>query len=399
MKQVLIVDDESRLLQSIETGLQKYSDIFSVLTAENGKTAIEILSSTAIDLVVTDLRMPELDGFELLAHMSTNFPFIQTVVMTAFATPDIEERLNKSGNSVLLEKPIDFQKLADTIIEGLSQERSEDSITGFSLVNFLQLLGMEKKTCLLNVSSEEQSGYIFLDQGEIFAAVTESLKGEEALYVMLSWSDIRITFKKQPKRKITRIIDKPLMSLLIEGSRLIDEMKERERVEKAAQSEKAKKNDSPVYVEDDNEQPLSVAPKPIIKGDEDMAKLDDMLGKLGDVEGFMAAGVFTPNGEMAAQANSAGIKLAEIGSLANDVLLKAQKATDVMNVGRGKVVHIDAPNAHIIARCHNESDSFDETTAGKAHIHMVMLLKKEGNLAMAKIKLDSLVNEIAAEFR
>ena len=130
-----------------------------------------------------------------------------------------------------------------------------------------------------------------------------------------------------------------------------------------------------------------------------MSNLDETLGKLRDIEGFMAVGVFTPNGEMAAQVTAANLKLAEIGSLANDVLLKAQKATDVMNVGRGQVVHIEAPKAHIIARCLNEAEDFSQTQAGKAHIHLIVLMSRDANLAMAKIKLDSIIHQVAEAFR
>lgn len=130
-----------------------------------------------------------------------------------------------------------------------------------------------------------------------------------------------------------------------------------------------------------------------------MSNLEETLNKLRDVEGFMAIGVFTPNGEMAAQVTTANLKLAEIGSLANDVLLKAQKATDVMNVGRGQVVHIEAPKAHVIARCLNEADDFSQTQAGKAHIHLILLLSKDANLAMGKIKLESIIHQVAEAFR
>lgn len=130
-----------------------------------------------------------------------------------------------------------------------------------------------------------------------------------------------------------------------------------------------------------------------------MAKIEETLGRLKDVEGFMAVGIFTSNGEMAAQVNNSGIKIAEIGSLANDVLLKAQKATGMMDVGRGQTVHIEAPKAHIIAQCYNENADFSVTEAGKAHIHLVLLLAKDGNLAMAKMKLGSVIQEAAAAFR
>lgn len=411
MKQVLIVDDEFRLLQSIEAGLKKFKDKFQVITAANGKEAVEVLQEEHVDLLVTDLRMPEMDGFELVAHMTATFPFTPIIVMTAFATPEIEEKLNQAGTSKLLEKPIDFNKLAESIIDGLEQEGKEGSVAGFSLVNFLQLLGMEQKTCLLNVKDDEMDGYIYLDEGEIVAAVSGAFKGEDALFLLLACENVRITFKKLPKKKVVRMIDQPLMSLLLEGMRRVDESRAlSDETDKTTaeegQSPVAEKVEGEVQVskldnkipDEDNGKPYIVVHQPI-KGELEMGKLEETLGRLGEVEGFMAVGVFTPNGEMAAQVNSSGMKLAEIGSMANDVLLKAQKATKVMNVGRGHLVHIEAPSAHIIARCHNESDKFDDNEAGKAHIHMVMLINKDGNLAMAKIKMESVIGEVAAAFR
>ena len=76
-----------------------------------------------------------------------------------------------------------------------------------------------------------------------------------------------------------------------------------------------------------------------------MATIAEVLEKFKVVDGFQAVGAFSPNGEIVAQCNVASIDLAALGSLANDVLRKAQKATDMMNVGRGQLVHIEAPKA------------------------------------------------------
>lgn len=406
MKQVLIVDDETRLLQSIEAGLKSYAGEFSVITACNGKEADQYLQREAIDLVVTDLRMPEMDGFELLAHLSTAFPFMPTIVMTAFATAEIEERLNSTGTSRLLEKPIDIEKLARAIQEGLRQSSDEGALSGFSLANFLQLLAMEQKTCLLNVQDGNTQGHIYLNHGEVHAAIADGLKGEEAMYYLLASENVNITFHKLPKRKIQQMIKIPLMSLLIEAMRRKDEMHERalqgangKKVAVSGEFDTAGMDTDVALEETTPPSKERVLTKQHKKGDEKMGKLEDTLGRLRDVDGFMAVGIFTPNGEMASQVNSSSMQLAEIGSLANDVLLKAQKATDIMNVGRGQVVHVEAPSAHIIARCHNENEDFSQTQAGKAHIHVVMLLSKEGNLAMGKMKLESVVREVAEAFR
>lgn len=414
MKNVLIVDDETRLLQTIEVGLKSNQDEFEVITACNGKEAVEVLKKHRIDLVVTDLRMPEMDGFELLSFLSNTYPFMPNVVMTAFATPEIEEKLNATGTLKLLEKPLDIEKLAKAINEGLKQDSSEGAIAGFSLANFLQLLAMEKKTCLLNVRDSMVQGYIYLHQGEIHAAVSGSLKGEEAAYQLLARDHVKITFQKLPKRKVQKMIKKSLMSLLMEAMRRKDEKTKSDgaatevesvaetievpEAEKKSELKEMLQTDSTSPVKEENGEQLAPKQEPKI-GDIEMGKLEDTLGKMSEIEGFMAAGVFTPNGEMAAQLNNSSLKLAEIGSLANDVLLKAQKATDIMNVGRGTLVHIDAPDAHILARCFNESSDYAQTQAGKAHIHMVVVLKKEGNLAMTKMRLDTIVHEVAEAFR
>ena len=84
MKNVLIVDDEETLLLIIESRFEDYKDQFNVLTAPNGKVAIEILESNVIDFVVTDLNMPILDGIELLAYMSAKFPTIPAIAIINF---------------------------------------------------------------------------------------------------------------------------------------------------------------------------------------------------------------------------------------------------------------------------------------------------------------------------
>ena len=87
MKHALIVDDEKQLLLTFQAGFESFKDRFTIITAPNGQEAIHILGNSRINLVVIDLKMPGMDGFELLAFLKNNFPEIPAVVMTAFATP------------------------------------------------------------------------------------------------------------------------------------------------------------------------------------------------------------------------------------------------------------------------------------------------------------------------
>jgi DNA-binding NtrC family response regulator len=121
VREVLIVDDEEPLLLSIAEGLSIYKKYFNLLTATNGIEAVTLLkSSPIIDLVITDLSMPKMDGFELIAYMNRNYPKIPVIMMTAFGTPKIEEIIRQMGIYLYLEKPLDINTIADNIINALA---------------------------------------------------------------------------------------------------------------------------------------------------------------------------------------------------------------------------------------------------------------------------------------
>jgi DNA-binding NtrC family response regulator len=121
VREVLIVDDEEPLLLSIAEGLSIYKKYFNLLTATNGMDAVKLLkSSPVIDLVITDLSMPKMDGFELIAYMNRNYPKIPVIMMTAFGTPKIEEIIQKMSIYRYLEKPLDINVIADNILNALA---------------------------------------------------------------------------------------------------------------------------------------------------------------------------------------------------------------------------------------------------------------------------------------
>src|SRR4030042_3665865 len=106
-KKVLIVDDERTFLLSLSDGLTEYRPEFEVVTSVNGKEAVNVLKAKGIDLVVTDLRMPEMDGFELLNFLLNTFPQIPVIFMTAFGTPKIDHTIRAQDRIQYIEKPFE----------------------------------------------------------------------------------------------------------------------------------------------------------------------------------------------------------------------------------------------------------------------------------------------------
>ena len=221
IKKVLIVDDENLFLESLSEGLAIFADEFTVVTASNGRDALEKLQTEATDLIVTDLKMPVMDGFELLARMQTSHLHIPVIVMTAFGTPDIEKHIQNLDAYDYLEKPIDLQVLADKIRAGIKQT-SEGHIKGILLASFLQLLQLERKTCLLKISNQDKRGALYFFEGELFDAVYGDRKGEDAAYEIVCWNDAEIELVSLTK-KIRRRIKRSLSNILMEAAQNLDE--------------------------------------------------------------------------------------------------------------------------------------------------------------------------------
>ncbi len=226
MKKILIVDDETNFLLSLEDGLREFSDTFTIATAHNGKEAVAILEREDVDLIITDIKMPEMDGFELLAHLSIAHGDIPVIVMTAFGSSEIEERLDSMGAFQYIEKPIDFDVLIEKVKEGLAAAE-KGHISGVSLASFMQLLSLDKKTCTLGVVSGDNVGTVFFFDGELMNAFTATMEGQEAALEIAGWDPVEIEIQHLCRQR-ERVIEAPLGFLLIESARMKDERKERE---------------------------------------------------------------------------------------------------------------------------------------------------------------------------
>jgi CheY-like chemotaxis protein len=221
MTKILIVDDDKTFRLSLSEGLSELEEGYTIIAAENGKSAVSVLNSTKIDLVITDLKMPEMDGFELIAYIRKYHPALPAIVISAFGTPEIEKGVKQMGALEFAEKPIDFDNLIQIISDTLNS-KSSGFVRGISLASFLQLIALEKKTCTLNVQSDEQKGLLYFTAGVLTDAKTETLSGEEAALKIIAWETGEIEIVgKNPKRK--QNIHQPLDYLLMEALRRKDE--------------------------------------------------------------------------------------------------------------------------------------------------------------------------------
>lgn len=225
MKTILVTDDDKMILRLATEALKDYSGGFNVMTASNGSQAVQILNASSVDLVITDLKMPVMDGYELLSYMSKNHRNIPVIVMTGFGSPEIAKQLKQKGVLHYIEKPFEITVMREKISDVLSIG-SEGYIHGFTLANFLQAVEVEQKTITLRIRSKRKVGYLHLEEGEMIDAEAGELTGEEAALEIICWDDAEIEI--QGSRKRERTIESSLMNILLEASRIKDERAESE---------------------------------------------------------------------------------------------------------------------------------------------------------------------------
>ncbi len=199
-------------------------DGFKVLTALNGKQAIQILNSSTVDLVLTDLKMPVMDGYELLSYISRNYHNIPAIVMTGFGSPEIARQLKQKGVLHYIEKPFEINALREMINDVFAADKG--TLRGFTLSNFLQAVEVEQKTITLRIRSKRRVGYLHLENGDLIDAETENVQGEKAAIEILGWDDPEI--EMQGIRKKKRTIESSLMNILLEASRVKDEREDKD---------------------------------------------------------------------------------------------------------------------------------------------------------------------------
>jgi len=127
-KRILIVDDEEDLTWSLSRKLLRDVDYFEIMCANSGDRALEMLSQNRIDLVVTDLRMPEVNGIQLLKEVKENHPDTQIIVMTAYGSVDVKNIIQKYGDIGYIEKPFeinDLRRLIQKVLEISSGQQGE----------------------------------------------------------------------------------------------------------------------------------------------------------------------------------------------------------------------------------------------------------------------------------
>lgn len=190
LKRVLIVDDEETLTWSMARSLSKDKDKYEVIIANNGKEALNLLKKNKIDLVISDIRMPDINGLDLLVKIKKEFPQTRVIIMTAYGSSDVQKEANRRGSLYYVEKPFEISDIRKIIIDLIGKKKGfRGKVFGLQLTDIIQMNCLSRLTTALIVTRDGERGTIYLNEGEIIHAECGEQKGTDAFYKILSWQE------------------------------------------------------------------------------------------------------------------------------------------------------------------------------------------------------------------
>ena len=119
---LLIVDDEKDFVEMFSLRLSGQGE--KVFTAFSGQEALKVLSANTIDVVILDIRMPEMDGIEALTRIKAAYPLVEVILLTGHGSAETAVEGLKLGAFDYLMKPADFEEIQTKI--ALARKRKDE---------------------------------------------------------------------------------------------------------------------------------------------------------------------------------------------------------------------------------------------------------------------------------
>jgi CheY-like chemotaxis protein len=230
---LLLVDGDAKSLRVMEVSLKKAG--FSVTTASDGKDALHKIRISPPDLVLSDTRLAEMDGFELCHCLKSDdrLKHVPFVFLTSQKAVEFKIRGLEMGGEDYLTKPIYIKEIvtrARMILQKAEKERFErretrggfaGSLSDLGVVDLVQTFEVGRKTGTIRLEGD-RSGLIYFRDGRVIDAELGRLLGENAFYRMLNTFEGQFEVQFVPVDRLERI-EVSTQGLLLEGMRRLDE--------------------------------------------------------------------------------------------------------------------------------------------------------------------------------
>ncbi len=224
---ILVLDDDTDWLELSREILAQLPSKPEVRTASSGKRALALLDAEPYRLLICDLKMPRIDGLQVLAIVRRRFPELRTMVLSALEDEDFRSRAYALGVDLFWLKS-EMQRNSQMFIDCIESLLGRDQEGGFrgvqskSLIDIIQMECLSRSSTVLRITRGSLVAKLWIQQGELTDAEAEGARGEAAFRRILTWKSG--TFENLPAEPDhERTILKPVNALLLETAQALDE--------------------------------------------------------------------------------------------------------------------------------------------------------------------------------
>lgn len=236
---ILIVEDEPGMIELLSVALE--DEGFNISIANNGQQGLLKVDTENPDLIISDVMMPDMDGYEFCRQLRENPKTATIPFIFLTAKKDVSDRVRglNLGADDYISKPFHVVEVVariKTLMQRVRRSRAaapiqaapevEADFSGdlqkISIGEVVQTIALTKKNGRLIITANNRSGEMYFHEGIVTYAEVERKKGEEAVYRLLSWKNGQFRFEVGAK-PATQNIKKTAEGLLMEGMRRLDE--------------------------------------------------------------------------------------------------------------------------------------------------------------------------------
>ena len=285
-RRVFFVDDQEDIVWSTTKMLARKCPDLTLEGFTEPLAALEALKQSPPDILVTDLRMEEMSGLELMVASRRVVKDLPVIMVTAYGGPEVTAALHGRSLVEYLEKPVRTEELIAAIDRLLARgEGFSGAISLPMLPDLIQIYTLSQTSGALAIRQEERSGTLWFDTGKIVHAVCGEKTGEEAVYELLAWQggEFSLDTTVQPTEQT---ITATWQEVLLEGCRRMDE-----------EDRDSPFGDEGEWLPDDDDTPAAtqVQVPPDLEGDEGSRALNGVSPSIASTDGDSSSTVDLPN--------------------------------------------------------------------------------------------------------
>jgi CheY-like chemotaxis protein len=190
---VLFVDDDADFLLTLRELYEMMSEhSWQIHSAMSANQALEVLDSQKIDLVVVDVNMPVIDGIQFIGILQRRHPSLKRAVLTGLASPEKRAASLANGADLFIEKassPEGYKSIfamLGELLQWAPREGFQGVLRKVGLQDVIQMECLSRKSSILEIYNQNVLGRIYIEDGQLVHAVAGDIKGEPALYKLLS---------------------------------------------------------------------------------------------------------------------------------------------------------------------------------------------------------------------